>query len=157
MQEQKTIEESFIVVGLSIKTNNTQALNEGSIQKLWESFFKEEIYSKVPNKIDNKLVTLYYDYENKKYGNYTFLLGVKVSSCENIPKHLTIKEVPATQRITFNSDKGALPEIVLDTWKTIWKLEDDLKIARSYTIDYEVHKCQANPSNSQVEIHIAVD
>ena len=47
--------------------------------------------------------------------------------------------------------------IVFDTWQKIWDLEDQNKLDRSYSYDYELYDERSNdPVNAQVGVHIGI-
>ena len=152
-----TIDQSFSVIGITLRTTNKAAINDGSIAQLWQQFLTDATYSKIPNKIDGALIAVYYDFENDKSGQYTVLLGARVSSIETIPAGMVAHSVPTQKRMVFTSERGPIPNIVFDLWNKIWKLENERKINRSYDADYELYEnLNQNPEESVMTIHIGV-
>ncbi len=148
-------EKGFDVIGITIRTTNKAAIANGTIGKLWQQFFAESILSQIQNKIDNAVVAVYYDFENDKNGEYNVLIGARVSSVDNIPAGMVAQHVPIQKRTIFISEPGPISQIVFDLWKKIWILEDQNKINRAYTIDYELYDERSqDPQNAQIEIHI---
>jgi predicted transcriptional regulator YdeE len=151
------VDPGFKVIGITIRTTNIDAINHGSIQKLWQRFFMESIPSRIPNKIDNAIIALYYDFENDKNGHYNLLLGSRVSSIDEIPEGMVAQRVPEQKRIVFISGLGATSHIGIDLWQKIWVLEDQNKITRSYIADYELYDERSqNPEKAQMTIHIGI-
>lgn len=150
-------EKGFSVIGIVTRTTNETAIGDGTIKNLWQEFFNESILSKIPNKVDNAIVAVYYDFESDKSGEYTLLIGAKVSSIEEIPAGMTAHYIPEQKRIIFLSEPGPINNIVFDLWMKIWTLEDQNKLDRQYNTDYELYddKCQ-DPQKSQITIHIGV-
>lgn len=157
MSNKITIDQGFSVIGMTLRTTNKAAMSVGSIAQLWQQFLTENAYSKIPNKIDGALIALYYDFENDKNGQYTVLLGARVSSIETIPAGMVAHQVSTQKRVVFTSERGSMPNIVFDLWNKIWTLEDECKIDRSYDADYELYEnLNQDPEKSLMTIHIGV-
>lgn len=152
---QTQVDKAFDVIGISLRTTNQAAITDGTIGRLWEQFFVNNVLAQIPNKIDNAIIAVYYDFEHDKQSEYTLLIGARVSSLDNVPTGLTALHVPAQKRTVFISEKGFRSSVVVDLWKKIWALEDEGKLDHSYTTDYEVYDERSqDPQNAQVEIHI---
>lgn len=150
-------EPAFDVIGIITRTSNKAAFQEGTIQKLWERFMTEQIFNKIPNKQDNAVIALYHDYEGDKDGEYSLLIGVRVTSIENIPSGMIAKHVIAEDRALFTTNQGPQTEVVIGEWQKIWNVEAQGELARSYTFDYELYDERSyDPANAIVEIHIGV-
>lgn len=150
-------ENNFNVIGIAIRTTNKAAIENGTIAKLWQQFFVEQILSKIPNKLDNSVIALYYNFENNRDGQYDLLLGARVSSVDEIPVGMLAQHVHAEKRTTFMSEEGPISNIVFDLWKKIWNLEDQGKLDRTYHADYELYDEKSHhPQQAQVEIHIGI-
>ncbi len=150
-------ENDFIVVGITLRTTNKEAFETGTIQKLWQQFFTQQIFDTIPNKINNDIIALYYDFESDKDGQYTLLLGTKVSSIDLIPTGLSAQHVPAENRKIFTSEQGPIIDVVIKLWQNIWNLEDQKKLHRAYQFDYELYDQRShNPEQAQVAIHIGL-
>lgn len=153
----KEIQHAFDVIGIAIRTTNAEAIEQGTIQKLWYRFFAEQVLAKIPHKVDSDVLALYYDYASDKNGAYTLIIGARVSSLEEIPEGMVGLEVPQEERAIFGSQVGPVSTIVFDLWKEIWRLEDAQMFTRSYTIDYELYGAGSqDPQRAFVEIHLAV-
>ena len=151
------LEQPFFIVGVATRTTNKAAIDDATIQILWGQFFSEQVLSKVNNRIDNTIIALYYGFKSDKNGAYTVLIGVKVSSLDDVPAGLVSQSVPAEQRTIFMSEQGPIGNIVFDTWQKIWDLEDQNKLDRSYSYDYELYDERSNdPVNAQVGVHIGI-
>ncbi len=150
-------EKAFDVIGISLRTTNKEAVAQGTIGSLWQRFFAQGILARIPNKIDNAIIAVYYDFESDKSGEYTLLIGARVSSTEVIPAGLDALHVPAQDRSVFVSQKGPQGVVVFDLWKQIWSLEEAKQLNRSYTADYEVYDERSlDPQHAQVAIHIGI-
>lgn len=150
-------EPAFYVIGIGIRTTNQAAITQGTIGMLWQQFFAESVYAAIPNKVDSALLAVYYDFENGKQGEYNLLIGARVSAVEDIPAGMLAVHVPAQKRITFTSAIGLRSDIVVNLWKKIWILEDQGKLDRNYTADYELYDERSqDPQQAQVDIHIGI-
>lgn len=154
VEEQK----AFSVIGLAVRTNNkAEATGQGEIPKLWQRFMQESTADKIPNRADQDLLAVYTDYESDQTGEYTYLVGSRVTSTTNVPAGLTLKEIPAGKYAIVQSDKGALPVIMPKIWQQIWSLSpQDLGGQRAFEADYEVYPAGFDPQNVQVTIHIGL-
>ncbi len=75
----KIVEETgFIVVGISTRTTNAKEMSgKGVIAQQWDRFMKEGLLSKIPNKVDSKILAVYTDYESDANGAYSYILGAR--------------------------------------------------------------------------------
>lgn len=150
-------EQSFNVIGITIRTTNKAAIDELTIQKLWQQFFTESIANKIPNKVDPAIIALYYDFENYKNGQYNILLGARVSSVDNVPAGMVAQHVPAQKTAVFLSETGPVGQVCFELWKKIWIEEDQNKLDRAYIADYELYDERSqDPQNAQITIHIGI-
>ncbi len=105
------------------------------IKQLWEQVYAEKLFSKIPNKENDEIFAVYFDYESDQNGSYSLLIGCKIlNDCEP-PHGLKKIYVPKQEYAVFNV-AGAFPKSLLDTWEKIWQTTT---IARIYTYDFEVY------------------
>src|SRR5262249_49357064 len=79
-------EPGFTVIGIEARTSNAKEMTpDGVIGKQWARFVKENLAAQIPNKADAAVVALYTDYGGDKDGEYTFLLGARVTSESQVP------------------------------------------------------------------------
>lgn len=143
-------QQSFKIVGISIRTNNQKASND--LGKLWSKFIGENTTKKIPNKVSDDIYSIYTDYESDHNGDYTNIIGYQVSSLENIAAGLVSKEIPTSEYQKFTA-KGKFPNCVQATWGEIWNSE----IERSYVADFEVYGDKSmNMTDAEVDIFISV-
>lgn len=148
-----TQQKGFKVIGISTKTSNNNGEASAAIGALWSQFISENLLAKIPNQLDSDIVCIYTDYESNHTGRYTCLLGMKVSSLEQVPEGLTGREFPGGKFQSFLA-KGSLPEAIVETWQDIWNQDETLN--RSYTYDYEIYDDRSRQGEaSEVDIYIA--
>ena len=128
--------EQFQVVGISVRTTNANGQAMKDIEALWTRFWGEEIQNQVPNKISDDIYAIYTDYESNYTGAYTMIIGMAVSSLDNIPAGYKGITIPKATYQKFVS-KGKMPEAIVKTWMDIWQKDDTLN--RAYQTDFTVH------------------
>lgn len=145
--------ENFKIIGIETETTNENGKSAEDLGKLWEQFYGENVPSKIPNKAGNEVYSIYTDYETDYKGKYTSIIGLKVSSLDQIPDGLIGREFNGGEYRRFVA-KGQMPNAVMETWKEIWTKDNELN--RKYTADFEVYGQKSqNGENSEVEIYIA--
>ena len=152
-------QEGFTVVGISVRTSNAgQMTPERPIGKQWDRLFKDGVLAAIPNKADANIVALYTDYASDKDGAYTYVLGARVTSVENLPAGMVAKNVPAGRYAVFTSERGQVQKVVVEMWQKVWATPKSvLGGDRAYSADYEVYDQRArNPADSIVDLYIAV-
>lgn len=148
-----TQQKGFKIIGISTETSNKDGEASAAIGALWGQFISENLLGKIPNQLNSDIVCIYTDYESDYKGKYTCLLGMKVSSLDQIPNGLIGREFPGGHFQSFLA-KGGLPEAIVETWQDIWNQDETLD--RSYTYDYEVYDDRSRlGEESEVDIYIA--
>ncbi len=143
----------FKIIGIETRTTNKGNQSQEDLSKLWNRFYSENIAEKIPNKESLEILSIYTDYKSDYTEDYTTIIGMKVSSLENIPAGLVGREFKNETFEKFIA-KGKMPNAVVDTWLEIWKKDKELN--RKYTYDFEVYgEKSQNGDNSEVEIYIA--
>ncbi len=150
--ETVTIDE-FHVVGIAVRTaNDGRALKD--IEALWGRFWSEEIMNKVPNKTSDEIYAVYTDYESNYQGEYTMIIGMPVSSLNDIPEGYESVSIAKATYQKFVS-KGKMPEAVVKTWMEIWQADETLN--RAYKADFTVHGPKYfNGDQAEVETFISI-
>jgi predicted transcriptional regulator YdeE len=143
----------FNIIGISVKTTNKDGQSAQDIGKLWQQFYVENLFDKTPNKLSNDIYSIYTDYKSDFTDEYTTIIGVQVSSLENIPAGLIGRQFPSDNFVKHTA-KGLMPKAIVEVWTDIWKRDKEL--GRKYTYDFEVYgEKSQNGDNSEVEIYIA--
>jgi predicted transcriptional regulator YdeE len=152
-------QEGFTVVGIAVRTSNAEQMtSERPIGKQWERLFKEGVLATIPNKADGNIVALYTEYASDKDGEYTYVLGARVTKVESVPAGMVAKNVPAGRYAVFTSEKGPVQTVVVEMWRRVWATpKSELGGNRAYKADFEVYDQRAqNPADSVVDLYIAV-
>lgn len=149
----------FSVVGIAVRTSNAKEMTaDGVIGKQWGRFMQEGVLGKIPNKADQSIVAVYTDYASDKDGEYTYLLGARVTSDSDVPAGMVAKKVPAGKFAVFTSEKGAAQKVVPETWMRINSLpKSAVGGDRLYRADFETYDERArDPQNLQTDVYVGI-
>lgn len=145
----------FKIIGISTRTTNKDNKSKEDLGKLWEQFFTENIIEKIPNKSSYEIISIYTDYKSDFADEYTTIIGLKVSTLDEIPDGFVGREFKPDKFQKFTA-KGEMPKAVLDTWIDIWQRDNELN--RKYNYDFEVYGDKSqNGENSEVEIYLSIN
>jgi Uncharacterized protein conserved in bacteria len=144
---------SFSIIGLAIRTSNQNGQAAKDIPELWNRFFKEDILSRIPNKVSNELYCIYTEYEKDHTLPYTTVLGCKVSGLEEMPEDMDGIHIEQNQYQHFTAEGNLADGVVYEAWQKIW----DTDLPRTYTADFEIYGEKAqNPQETKVDIFIGI-
>ncbi len=145
---------AFKIIGLSVRTSNANGQSAQDIGALWGKFMSEGISSKIPNKIEDTVFSIYTNYEGDHTMPYDTVLGCKVDSLDEIPEGMIGQSFEGGEHVKFVAKGNLAQGAVYQTWGTIWGSELD----RKYTADFEVYGEKAqNPADAEVDIFVAVN
>ena len=148
--------QEFKVIGISIRTTNENGQSAKDIETIWGRFWNEKIQEQIPNKVNDDIYAIYTDYETDFKGAYTTIIGLPVSSLENIPEGFVGITIEKTEYKKFVS-KGKMPEAVVNTWIEIWG-NNELNLTRTYKADFTIHgKKYYDGDTAEVETFISVN
>ena len=80
------------IIGIATQTSNNDSQAIEDLGKLWNQFFGENIMTKIPNAISSNIYSVYTDYESDFTGKYTTIIGLGVSSLDEIPEGMVGRE-----------------------------------------------------------------
>lgn len=144
----------FKLIGISVRTTNQNNQVQEDLGKLWGQFSSENINEEISNKISNEILAIYTDYQSNDTEDYTTIIGVPVSTLNEIPNGMIGQEFQPENFKKFIA-KGEMPKAVDDTWINIWEQDENLN--RKYTYDFELYGANCNKgTDSEVEIFVAV-
>ena len=134
----------FLVMGIEARTTNQREMSgQGAIGALWGRLTKDKLLERIPNREDNRIVAVYSDYESDRDGEYSYLLGAKVRTAEEVPDGMISRQVGPGEYALFSAKGGPAVEMVVGIWKKIWALETDRKLERAYQTDFEIYSPDA--------------
>ena len=146
----------ILLIGMEIRTNNEDEMNGlGKIENLGQRFYREGL-TKIETHVQDSIFAVYTDYESDETGWYTYFIGVKVHSLDEIPPGMKGKRIPATKYAKISTSMGKLPDVVIKKWQNIWE-DDLLKKKRAYTADFEVYDYSCfGAEQTEVVIYLAI-
>lgn len=144
----------FKIIGISVRTTNQNNQAQEDLGKLWGQFISENIYEKITNKSSSEILAIYTDYKSNYTEDYTTIIGVPVSTLNEIPDGMIGRKFQPENFKKFVA-KGEMPKAVVDAWTEIWQQDENLN--RKYSCDFELYgeNCQKG-ADSEVEIFVAV-
>lgn len=145
--------EGFNIIGIAVRTINKDGHAKKDISDLWNTWFAESLSNKILNKIDDRIINMYTNYDSDEHGFYTAILGHKVENSEVIPNGMIGMKINASKYREYESN-GKIPDCVLETWMDIWKSEID----RSYIADFDVYDPNTMNSNYvKVKTYVSIN
>ncbi|MFK8056303.1 MAG: GyrI-like domain-containing protein [Saprospiraceae bacterium] len=145
--------EAFKVIGISVRTSNENGQAGQDIPQLWSRFMSEGIAAQIPNKVDDRIFSIYTNYLGDHTGPYDTILGCEVSSLDEIPEGMIGQSFEGGLHAKFISKGDLTQGAVYGTWAEIWQTE----LNRTYTADFEVYgEKAADPTNGEVDIFVAI-
>jgi predicted transcriptional regulator YdeE len=150
---------AFTVVGITARTSNAKEMTPGGvIGKQWARFMQDGVLAKIPNKADKAIVAVYTNYVSDKDGEYTYVLGARVTSDSEVPAGMVAKKIPAGRYAVFTSEKGAASKVMPEAWVRINSLPKSATGGnRVYGTDFEVYNERAaDPQNAQVDVYVGI-
>ena len=151
--------DAFTVIGISCRTSNAKEMSpDGIIGKQWGRLFQEGLVAKIPNKADQNIVAVYTDYASDHNGEYTYILGARVTSDTNVPAGMVATKIPAGMFAVFTSEKGPASKVVPELWMKINSLpQDTVGASRQYKADFEIYDERAtDPQNLQADVYVGI-
>jgi len=151
-------QESFTVVGLTVRTNNAaEAGGQGQIPALWQNAMTNGQLEQIPNRVGEGYVVVYSDFASDHGGEYNYTLGVRVSSADNVPAGMVKRAVVAGKYAIFQSEQGAPQDVIPELWQHINSLSpQQMGGERAYRSDFETYGNITDPSSMQVTAHIGL-
>lgn len=145
--------EEKVVEGICIKTTNQNGKAIQDIANLWQNFFMKGDYDKIENKVNNKTIGLYTDYEGDCTSSYSFVVCSEVNKkSENLDNRVT-KIIPRGKYAKFVII-GDVQQSVGEAWSKIW----NMNLKRKYTCDFEEYQNNTEDmQNQEIHIYIAIE
>lgn len=153
--ENKLSKPGFTLIGLKLPGKTTNENGQASIDcgNLWQQFEKGKVVEQIPNKTDNTIYAVYYDYDGDYTKPYSYFIGCKVEPETSTPSGLNSLTIPE-QNYHKITAKGKMPACIADAWKEIWNSE----LNRAYGYDFEVYDERTRDwNNAEVDIFVALN
>ncbi len=145
--------EEKIVAGIKIKTTNQNGKAMQDIGITWQKLFTEGLYENILNKVNNKTIGLYTEYEGDYTKPYTFMAGAEVSREVQRGEEIESIIIPKGKYAKFIII-GDVQNSVGQAWQEIW----NMNLKRKYTCDFEEYQNNSKDMQKQeIHIYIALD
>ena len=103
--------DSLKVIGILMKTTNSEEQCVIDIPRFWEKFHKENVLDRIPNKKSKQILALYTDYEGDYTQPYNYMICCEVTSLDDVPPDMTAKIIPPAD-YTILKAQGKFPEML---------------------------------------------
>lgn len=143
-----TLEEKTIV-GVTARTKNSDENMPMIIGGLWQQFYQDGIYATISDKVNEKAIGIYSDYESDFTSEYSVYVGCEVAKTSPVLNTVT-KIIPAGKYAKFIVH-GHMQKAVADFWEKLWKMD----LERSYQCDFEEYQ-NADVENAEIHIYISL-
>ena len=142
------------LIGISLpgKTTNEQGQSAIDCGNLWQKFLTEGYATRIPAKLSDEMLAVYYDYEGDHTKPFAYFIGCKVASGATPPEGMIRLTIPSGDYRLFIA-KGRMPDCIADCWKAIWESD----INRAYSYDFEVYGEKSKDWNdAEVDVYISI-
>ena len=151
MQEVKI--KPFKVIGISVRTTNENGQAAKEIPELWQRFMSENLISKIPNKVNDEIYSLYTEYESDHTKPYTAILGCKVEQLDIVPKGMVGNSFEGGNYVKTSTKGDLLQGLIVNQWAKIF----EMNLERTFAVDFEVFGEKAQkPSDAEVDFYVGV-
>ena len=93
--------EEKIIAGIKIRTTNQNGKAIQDIGTTWKKLFSARIYEDIPNKLNNKTIGLYTEYEGDYTKPYTFIAGAEINEKAVTCQKIVSKVIPIGKYAKF--------------------------------------------------------
>lgn len=149
---------AFTVVGVSVRTSHQkEAGGNGLIPPLWQQAIEQNTLDSVPHRADNNLTVVYTDFAGEPSGEYTYVLGARVTAVDKIPQGMVAVNIPAGKYAVVQSDTGPLQEVIPKVWQRIFAMTPaELGGQRAFKADFEIYPEGFDYQNAQITVHLGL-
>ncbi|WP_224998787.1 GyrI-like domain-containing protein [Cesiribacter sp. SM1] len=149
----KTHIPEFKLVGLRLGNKTTNKDGQANIDcgSLWQKFETENFKDRIPEKLNDEVFAVYFDYEGDYSKPFSYFIGCKVALHAAVPEGMEHLLIPAEQ-YTEVVAKGKMPDCIASSWREIWSSG----LERAYKYDFEVYDEKSKDwSNAEVRIFVS--
>lgn len=140
IQEQHV--EAVRVSGLRIRTRNADEMTPSSakIGPMWQRFFSEALYEKIPGKLPaTPVYGVYSGYESDATGAFDVTAGVATAAPAAGFESLVIEP---GRYLVFEA-RGQMPDAIIRAWQQVWTyFQQPGAPARAFATDFEAYQAQ---------------
>ena len=151
---EKIKNDAFKLIELSLGGKMTNQNGQSGIDcgNLWQKFEKGNFSERIPDRLNNEIYAVYFNYEGDYTQLFSYFIGCKVKNDTIITQGMTHMSIPSGN-FTKVVAKGKMPDCVANSWNDI----SNSNTERSYNYDYEVYGERSRDWNdAEVDIFVLV-
>lgn len=142
-----------IVVGLMKETTNINNKAVNDIGLLWQEFLQSGVYKQIDDKLNNRAIGLYTDYQGDFTKPYNFFACCEVGKANDVTEPLVSKKILSGKYAKFIV-KGNVQKAVGEFWSELWNMNLD----RKYSCDFEEYQNNTDDmENAEIHIYISLN
>jgi len=152
----------FSIAGLSVTTNNRAEMQagQGKIAALVQRYYQQKMAERLKARTEPGVTyALYTEFVDQDRADYTYLIGEKVETGlpQNAASVRSLSLEPSHYQ-RFTTDAGAMPNVVIDAWQSIWSMSDsEFASRRLFKADFERYDQRAiDPKQAVIEIYLGI-
>ncbi|MFC3415273.1 GyrI-like domain-containing protein [Algoriphagus hitonicola] len=145
---------SFELIGLKLphKTRNQDGQSNRDGGQLWQKFEQEQIASQIPQKFNEDIYAVYFDYEGDHSDPFSYFVGCRVAPGSTLPDGLDRLIIPAQTYQKLKAE-GPMPDCIAELWKEIWKSD----LPRAYIVDFEIYgEKSKNWNHAEIDVFLSI-
>lgn len=104
------------------------------IGALWQRFLSEHLADDIPERLDDRMIAMYFNYEGDQTQPFMFFLGCEVGDVACVPDGFALRNTPVGVYAEFLA-VGDMPGALIAKWQQIWAAD----FKRNFAADYEIH------------------
>ncbi|OIQ21026.1 MAG: AraC family transcriptional regulator [Flavobacterium sp. MedPE-SWcel] len=142
------------LIGITLPYKTTNANNQAAQDcgQLWQEFEKGGWFTKIPEKVNNKVYAVYHNYDGDHTQPYSYFIGCKVTPETTVPEGMVKVIIQSGDFIEFTA-KGKMPDCIGEEWNKIWTAD----IERAYKADFEIYDERCSDwNNAEIPIYIGI-
>jgi predicted transcriptional regulator YdeE len=151
------------LVGITCRTSNAKIFeadpSTNPIVITIQKYMQDNLASRIQSRVNpGRTFCVFTDYESDFTGDYTYLIGEEVTSFDETPDGFEKLTIPAQDYTKFTNEPGPMPDVCIDMWQKIWKMdESDFGGKRAYIADFEIYdERSADHKNTVLDIYIGI-
>lgn len=151
---EKIKKKNFKLVGLKLENKTTNENGQAAVDcgNLWQRFEREKTFEVIPNKKNDAIYAVYFDYEKDETKPYSYFIGCEIDEQTEVPDNLCELLIPSQNYIKIPV-QGVMTDCIANAWRNIWST----KMNRDFGFDFEIYDERSKDwSNAELDIFISV-
>jgi len=148
--------ESFIIIGIELRTTTRDGMNFTEIPQFWEKVLEKKQIVEIPDrKSPDTILGICMDFESN--GSFSYIIGAEVTSTKNTPDDMVCRTIPAAKYAVFTA-RGKMPDSIQYVTKYIYhKWLPNSEFQRANSADFELYDERFDDEeNAEVDIYVPI-